>query len=166
MGELIKRVVGGPDIEAMSDRAKLFAILDACEDPPVYEKVTEMGPDRALCLHGGDLDEEERQVAPYLVRVDREMLAWILAEPWGRPWGIFLVADCDGRTLRPHLRSLLTVEGPDGETMYLRYFDPRVTPSLLDSLAEDQHQDFFGPARGALVPEQADSQATLYYVEG
>jgi hypothetical protein len=161
---LARRPVVRSDIEGICDRAKLFAILDACEDPPIYEKTKELGPDRALCLHGGDLDEEERQVAPYLVHVDRDLLAWILGEPWGRPWGLFLVADCDGRTLRPHLRKLLIAEEPEGEPIYLRYYDPRVTPTLLESSNREQLEEIMGPARALLVPESEHGQATMYYL--
>jgi hypothetical protein len=161
---LTSRATAASDLEAIADRSKLFSILDASEDPPVYDKVVELGPDRALCLHGGELDEDERQNAPYLVKTDREMLSWILDEPWGRPWGIFLVAGCDVRSLRPHFRKLLVIEGTESEPLYLRYFDPRVTVNILETSSDKQLKEIFGPAQGIVVPNTATKDGCLYYL--
>jgi hypothetical protein len=146
----------------MAVRGRLFAILDACEDPPVFDKVQELGPDRALCLHGGGLEAEEKQCAPYLVKVDRTVLDWILDELWGRPWGIFVVAECDERTLRPHFRRQLVVEGPEGEPMYLRFYDPRVLGNLIAVFHVDQIGELLGPALGFGIPEKTPGVGTLY----
>ena len=161
---LQSRPVSNAELEGMVDHVVLYAIVDACDEPAVYEKVRELGPDRALCLHGGDLEEEERRVAPYLLRVDEEMMRWIMGELWGRPWGIFLLSDHDERTLRPHLRSMLSAEGPEGDPMYLRYYDPRVTAGLFESFSRGQLEEVMKPLKGIVVPSvDGEDGSELYY---
>jgi len=163
---LLSRPVKDAELEGMVDRAGLYAIVDACDEPIVFEEVQKRGPDRALCLHGGDLDEDERRIAPYLIRVDAETLRWIRQELWGRPWGIFLISDHDERVLRPHLRRMLSVEGPEGEPMYLRYFDPRLTGSLLEELTPEQAEQMMSMVKAFLVPPvpvESGHHSMLFY---
>ena len=162
---LLSRPVSETELEGIVERAGLYAIVDACDEPLVFEEVQKRGPDRALCLHGGDLDEEERQVATYLIRVDAETLRWIKGNLWGRPWGIFLISDHDERSLRPHLRGMLSVEGPEGEPMYLRYFAPRLTRNSLEGSTAEQLKKMMAMVKAFLVPPmEAGNSLMLFYL--
>ena len=120
-------------------------ILDACDDPRVPVKADELGADIAVSLYRGKAAVEYSAIAPYLIRVTPETLAWIKANLWAEPWGIFAVADASLSTLRKHFRQFLLVESPEGQCLYFRYYDPRVLPQFLATSTTDQVEPFFGP---------------------
>ncbi len=128
-----------------SERARLYAILDACDEPRVPEQVFQLGPQLAISLYRGWAEREYWAIAPYLVQVDVGLLDWITQQLWEQPWGIFAVSRQDLPTLRRHFRRFLTVEDPDGEEMYFRFYDPRVLSEFLRSCLAEESAEFFGP---------------------
>jgi len=125
----------------------LFAVLDACDEPRVPAKVSELGQDVAVSLYAGRAEQDYWAIAPYLARADEELLDWIVAELWGSPWGVFVVAAADLAAVRKHFRRFLMVLGPHGERLYFRYYDPRVLPTFLSTCAPAEQEEFFGPIR-------------------
>jgi hypothetical protein len=117
----------------------------------VPPKVSEIGPERAVSLYRGQAEHEQWAVAPYLAKVDESLLDWIVKTLWKKPWGIFAVAECDLKTLRRHFRRFLTVEEPDGDTMYFRYYDPRILEIFLPTCTRDEMKTFFGPLKGYAI---------------
>jgi hypothetical protein len=85
--------------------------------------------------------------APYLVRLEQssELMKWLLLEGWERHGGIFAVAKANLRTMRQHFRSLLTVQLPEGKTVYFRFYDPRVLRTFLPTCSREEQQRLFGP---------------------
>ena len=128
----------------------LFAILDACDEPRIPAKVLELG-DRAESLYRGRAEEEHWAIAPYLVQVDEPLLDWIVEALSGTPWGILAFAATDLDSLRKHFRRFLKVEGPDGQKLYFRFYDPRVLPTFLNSCGPEEAIRFFGPVDTYLV---------------
>lgn len=128
-------------------RNRLFAVIDACDAPAVPERAREAGPARAVSLYRGRAEDELWAVAPYLFRVDPALFDWIAAELWSTSWGIFAVADQSLEAMRLHFRRFLTVQGPQGESWYFRYYDPAVLPAFLATADAQQVVDFIGPAR-------------------
>lgn len=139
----------------------LYVVLDPCDDPNVQAKVAELGPDRAKCLIKGPLDPEELELAPYLARVDGELLEWLLANVWSRPWGILVVAPCDLRMLRTHLRTLLNVQGVDEKPWYFRFYDPRVLPTFISSCDREERAELFGPVSAYGVAAEGGAKLFL-----
>ena len=132
------------DLRQLAGEQRLFAVLDACDAPPILAKVGELGASRALCLYRGPVAPEILAVAPYLVMIDEEVLQWLTATVWSEPWGIFVVAKLELEAVRKHLRKFLVVKGPDGETMYFRYYDPRVLPAFLATCNKEELSRFYG----------------------
>jgi hypothetical protein len=123
-----------------------YTILDgaACED--LIPMLEEHDPDHC-CLYAGDLDDDVEEVAPYLIRLeaDHPFTAWLIESIGHKPWGIFFKAPSTLRELRKHFRQFLIVKGPEGESLYFRFYDPRVFSTFLPTCDPDQIEDLFGP---------------------
>jgi hypothetical protein len=147
------------ELLAASTQGKLYAVLDACDSLVTYDKAREAS---ALCLYSGNLDEESLREAPYLVRATPDLCRWIIDTVVADYWGILLVSNVAIHDIRKHLRKLLTVEGPDGDMLVFRYYDPRVIEPYLMSCTEDELRRFFGPidAFGVAVEEST----TFYHI--
>jgi hypothetical protein len=124
---------------------KLFAILDACDEPEVQQKVGESEPDRVKCLYRDVDDLETLAVAPYLAHLGEDDVDWVDQKLWDRFWGVFVVAESSIKTLRAHFRKFLTVELENEGAVYFRYYDPRVLETFLPTCDGEQLQKFFGP---------------------
>ena len=160
--ELIRRRATPMDeLTKLAGDGTLFAVIDACDEPEVPAKLEELGRARSTCLYKGELDEETKEIAPYLVSVDTELLEWIYETFEERPWGMFVVAKSDLRTLRQHLRQFLVVQGIDDEPMYFFYYDPRVIVPFLESCDEEELEEFYGPVMAYGVTAEGAQSAEL-----
>lgn len=141
------------DLRSMcrDEKLLLFAILDACDEPLVPEKVQALGNERAACLYRGAAERDYWSIAPYLVEVDEPLFDWIVDNLWKEPWGIFAVADSTLKDIRKHFRKFLLVEGPDGEELYFRFYDPRVIRSYINSCDPGEARQFFGPCQSIVT---------------
>jgi hypothetical protein len=123
-----------------------YAILDgaACED--LLPKLEEHRPDYG-CLYAGDLNDDLKEVAPYLIRLEANstFTIWLLNHIGQSPWGIFCKAPSTVLELRKHFRKFLIVKGPEGNDLYFRFYDPRVLSVFLPTCEADQVQELFGP---------------------
>jgi hypothetical protein len=135
------------DLRRMAADGRLFAVLDACDEPTVPPKVAELGPEKAMSLFKGDAEHRQWSVAPYLALVDEKLLEWIVTALWAKPWGVFAVSEADLESLRKHFRRFLIVQDPEGETMYFRYYDPRILAAFLPPCTKDELRTFFGPVK-------------------
>lgn len=131
-------------VRRIAASGRLFAVLDACDEPRVPPKASELA-ERATPLYQGKSQDRLWAIAPYLAQVDSALLDWIAASLWSTPWGIFLVTDATLDTLRSHLRRFLLVDAPDGGQWYFRFYDPRVLARYLPTCDATQLADFFGP---------------------
>ena len=84
--------------------------------------------------------------APYLVRLpgDSRLLEALIAQGWGKHWGIFVVSATDFKTLRKHFRTFLMVNSPEGDRLYFRYYDPRVLRVYLPTCNAEETNFVFG----------------------
>jgi hypothetical protein len=123
-----------------------FAILDGAAIPDLLPKLNEEAPEH-ICLYRGELEPDLAECAPYLVRLAKEsaFTKWLLAEGWGKSWGIFVLAAADLTTLRRHFRGFLIVLSPEGKRLYFRYYDPRVLREYLPTCNTEETRTVFGP---------------------
>ena len=126
-----------------AEEGKLYAILDACDEPEVPSKVTALG-DRATCLYRGVDDPKTLAIAPYLAHLDSSDVNWLAETLWGRFWGIFAIADSTLKAMRKHFRKFLTVDLEGQGPVYFRYYDPRVLETFLPTCNADQLTSFYG----------------------
>lgn len=135
------------DLARWSREGRLFAVFDSCDSPTILLKLSQLEVGMVECLFHGD-DPELLNVAPYLVHLDESLVDWIVQDLMPEPWGIFLISGEDLRNVKRHLRKFLVVEGPEGELLYFRFYDPRVLPLFLETCSREQVREFFGLALG------------------
>lgn len=142
-----------------------FAVLDGASIdglPALLQK----NAAEAMCLFSGDLDPMLAAVAPYLVQLKHGSAAaqMALRDGWNAHWGIVLVTDADTSmlALRSHLRRILRVAAPGGESMLFRFYDPRAFRTVVPHFDPQQHKQFFGPIHGCYV-ESRETDHALYF---
>lgn len=133
----------------------LYAILDAARDVRVLALIMQ-SQDEHQSLYEGVQGEKLMQVAPYLVRLDKDslLLASLVFEGWGNNWGVFLTFAGEFQVARRHLRQFLEVMLPDGKQVYFRFYDPRVLRVFLPTCTADETNQFFGPMKHYLMEDE------------
>jgi hypothetical protein len=106
--------------------SRLYGIVDTARDAQLYPLV--MASPVHECLFAGELEAPLERAAPYLVELtdDTPLKGIWRAEGWGQAWGILVRSDLELKDLRRHLRKFLLVQLPDGDTVFFRFYDPRV----------------------------------------
>jgi hypothetical protein len=134
----------------------LFVALDAAQESRIPAELKNRGVEFAS-LYRGEPEEVLNEVAPYLVKVDRnlEFMNWLLDSGWGKSWGMFLLSSDNLEDLRRHLRHFLLVRDPGGRELYFRFYDPRVLQVYLPTCTAFEAKRFFGPVTTYLM--EADS---------
>ena len=149
------------ELEGMARSGRLWAIIDACDEPDVLAKMYELGEERALCLYRGEAESEFAEIAPFIVHVDDFLLRWIQDNLWDKPWGVFVVAGGDLESLRTHFRKFLIVKDPEGERMYFRYYDPRILEAFFPACNDDELGQFFAKVEGFGISRKDQPEVTL-----
>jgi hypothetical protein len=138
----------------LRDRAaaprRLYAILDSCDEPRIPERVQQMHG-KAASLYRGAAERDFWAIAPYLVEVDAACLEWIVSQLAETPWGVFVESTEPLAMLRKHFRRFLMVQNSQGESMYFRFYDPRVLPWFLRTCLPHEAHEFFGPVAAFFV---------------
>jgi hypothetical protein len=133
---------------------RLYAVLDGAS---IDNLPAVLSAHRILnvCLLPGTLDEALAEAAPYLATFPAHspFAELFLTQGLGNHWGILATSGADFRTLRMHLRRLLSVWDPEGRPLYFRCYDPRVLRLYLPTCTGGELRALFGPV-------------TAYYAEG
>lgn len=143
----------------------VFAVLDGAIIDDLPARLQRQAPE-AMCLFSGDLDPMLAAAAPYLLQLEPDSSATRLAlqDGWNEHWGIVLVADpgTDIYALRAHLRRILRVSTPGGESMLFRFYDPRAFRGVVPTFDAAQRKAFFGPIHGCYI-EGRSSECVLHF---
>lgn len=125
-----------------SDHAnkRLYAIVDAAQNELIYTKI-KCEADIYLSLYGNDVAESLKAVGPILfqLRKDNDLSSWLIDN--GRDHNWFILFASTGTTmvdLRRHFKRFAMVQSPNGNSMYFRYYDPRVLRSYIPSCSEEE----------------------------
>jgi len=138
------------DVFDSADRGLLYAVLDAADAPDVPARMIEPGV-QARALYSSRVNPELAEAAPYLVRVNLELMGWIHEKLWADHWGILIEAQMELADLRRHLRHFLLTEDPQGRELYFRFYDPRTLRTFLPSCNPDELAEFFGPVEAYIA---------------
>ncbi len=159
MSAVIEKTCTASELESLAGQIgrNLFAVVDACDEPQVLGKIAALG-ESGTCLYAGNAKEKFRDIAPYLVTADQDLLKWVEQSLAGRPWGLFLVSDAPMLEVRRHLRRFLLAKLPDQRTVYFRFYDPRVISTFIRNSSEQERADFFGPIERLIVPNEGSDQ--------
>jgi hypothetical protein len=142
---------------------QVFAVLDGASIPDLRMSLYRHQPEH-VCLYRGDLADDMAEVAPYLVRLekDTEFTNWVFTQGWGEHWGIFALADQPLRELRQHFRRFLTVYGPENKPLLFRYYDPRVLRVYLPTCNAEDLATVFGPVSNFLCEDEDPTMVLRY----
>src|SRR5579872_4841562 len=154
-------------LEILRSQAEpLFAILDGARDQKVVEMLSGSG-EEFRSLYDGKLASELALLAPYLVYLPpaSPLLEKLAREGWGNNWGVYLTCSQPLLGVRHHLRHFLMVQSEGGDSLYFRFYDPRVLRVYLPTCTTEERQFFFGPVASYLVESEGDG-ALLRFVAG
>lgn len=141
---LVEEPAAWSEILDAAEQKRLFAVIDACQMPPVLKKA-ENYP--SICLHGGPKDKGRHMSAPWLFHADASLVDWVREDLFAEPWGFFLESKANLTELHGHFQRFEHIAGLDKIKYLFRYYDPRIlSPFLLSSTAPEL-RSFFGPIR-------------------
>ena len=137
------------------DAEHTYAVIDGASCEELLEKLDEFSP-RHYCLYAGELEPDVEEVAPHIVELleDHPFTDWLLTNAPGKHWGIFARSSAGLRAMRKHFRTFLLVKGPEGKSMYFRYYDPRVLRLYLPTCNPQETRHIFGPATTLLAEDE------------
>lgn len=158
----IKRESSGQDLVQLAERGELYCVLDACDEPLVPALAVRVAESserlREMCLY----DEALSAISPYLLPASPLVLDWIHAHVSEKPWGILIRSRQPLGQLAKHFRSVAVAEDSRSIERYLRFFDPRVFPVLVQSMDEAQLDTLFEHVDQYWVPDARSAAYTCY----
>jgi hypothetical protein len=144
--------------------SKVYAILDGASIERLPKVLWQHAPEHQ-CLFRGDLEDDMREVAPYLVelRPGTDFTAWAVSG-WGEHWGIFMQAPASLSMieLRKHFRTITRVLSPEGKWLYFRFYDPRTLRSYLPTCEPAELDQVFGPVT-TFIAEADDAEQAHWF---
>ena len=128
-----------------SNVTRTYMVIDGASVPDLRIKLYDIRPPH-YCLFTGDLEPDMEEVAPYLVRLypKTPFTEWVLAECWGKHWGIFAQTRHPIEEMRKHFRELVAVYDEKGNPMDFRFYDPRVLQKFLPTSNGEDIKSIFG----------------------
>jgi hypothetical protein len=123
-----------------------YAVFDGAAVPKLLPMLRSHRPEHA-CLYSGTLRPTLAAAAPYAVRLVQgtPFTDWTLSRALWPTAGVVLTARATLQDIRRHLRKFLMVRTPDGESVYFRFYDPRVLGTFLPVCNGEELAEFFGP---------------------
>ena len=142
---------------------QVFAVLDAARNDSIYPQLKAASV-KCYSLFRGEKAHEMALVAPYLVKLEQKdpFVEWVIRNGWHDSWGVFLQSPADPKALKRHLRALLQVFDEEGNSLYFRYYDPRVLRVYLPTCNNQELRTFFGPVTSFYLTD-ADKHTLLRY---
>jgi hypothetical protein len=145
-------------------RAKAYILFDgALFDAPRFIYEHDDQPELEY-LFLGTPHEAALEVTPCLVKPSEATRLWRAPSVW-QDKAIIVVSDESLPLVAGHLRSLLSVQMPDGGFSYLRYYAPKQLTRLMSALNEQERARFSGPVTEWLA-FQPDGELSRFDSDG
>ncbi len=145
-----------------------YAILDGAAIPDLLDHLYGDEPPEFMCLYAGELEPDMAECAPYLVELKSgtPFTTWLISQGWGKSWGIFATSTEEIDVLRRHFRNFLMVKNPEGQTLYFRYYDPRVFSVYLPTANAEECETIFGPVTAFYCESEHDGIVAFGWSDG
>jgi hypothetical protein len=142
---------------------RVYALLDAARDESIYPKIVNSDLE-STCLYQGEKARELAWVAPYLVllRRDDPFTQWVVENGWGKSWGVFAGSSATLNELKRHFRTFLMVYDEEGNSLYFRYYDPRVFRVYLPTCNAEELGNVFGPIEYFLLEQEDQGSVSRF----
>ncbi|MFH1216450.1 MAG: DUF4123 domain-containing protein [Pseudomonadota bacterium] len=146
--------------------SKLYAILDGARDDRIYHALASCDCEY-LCLYKGRLPLVLAEAAPYLVELKPQsrFAEWLVNTGWGNSWGIFFTARKDLFDVVSHFRQFILVEDEERNTLYFRFYDPRVMRVYLLTCNSEELKTVFGPVRHIIMEKMRKEKGVVFLLE-
>ncbi len=152
--------------DQMPPGLRVFAILDAARHASIYPAVQSCRLEW-VSLYLGKVAKEIEEVAPYLVKLEKEdpFTKNVIANGWADHWGIYFWAPAELAEVRKHFRKFLTVKDEDGNELVFRYYDPRIFRVYLPTCLPTELDILFGPVHEFIIPAKKAPAVVRYRFE-
>jgi hypothetical protein len=109
------------------------------------------------------MEPDMQEVAPYLVelREGDPFADWVIENGFGRHWGIVLRSRLEHDQARRRFRKLLFARGDDGDSLFFRFYDPRVFREFIPRCTEPDLWPWFDDVDCYLVEAGAPAPTLL-----
>ena len=143
-----------------------YVILDGAQNLTLFGALHADTAPRWRCLFTGHLEPDMATVAPYLIELEHgsAFTRQLLAEGWGQNWGVFLTSQLALPALWRHVRQQVHVYGPHMESLFFRFYDPRVMRNYLPTCPGAQLASFFGPVDFYIAEGESPARAHAWSV--
>ncbi len=138
-----------------------YVILDGAQNPTLLDALHADNSPPWRCLFTGQLEPDMAIVAPYLVELEQSsaFTRRLLAEGWGKNWGVYLTSQLALPALWRSVRQQVHVYGPNLESLFFRFYDPRVMRNYLPTCSPRQLTEFFGPVEFYIAEDEEPGRA-------
>jgi len=149
-----------------SDSSWLYCILDGASVPELPMRLYETRAP-SFCLLPGELEPDMLYVAPFVVQLipGNRMFELVLAQGFGKHWGIFAQSPHSITEMRRHFRTLVEAFDERGNSFIFRFYDPRVLSKYLPTCTGEELETFFGKVHRYFGESQDGKQLTSYALE-
>jgi hypothetical protein len=124
----------------------VYAVLDAGRDPRIPAFLDASGERYARV-------DEENPASPFLVLLPPQsrLLDVLIKDGWNRGWGFYHAAAVDFEGTLRHWRPFVTLHDRSGQSLTLRFWDPRVLRAIVPAMPPVEAAAFFGPVSRLVV---------------
>jgi hypothetical protein len=124
----------------------VYAVLDAVRDPRIPAFLDASGERYARV-------DEENLASPLLVLLPPQsrLLDVLLKDGWNRGWGFYFAAAVDFEGTLRHWQPFVTLHNRNGQSLTLRFWDPRVLRAMVPAMPSPEVAVFFGPVSRLVV---------------
>ncbi len=141
-------------------------LLDAARMGPLIDEAKERSRAHES-LYRGTSSEKLAAVAPYIFQFgwNSHFANWLMKKGWGHSWGVLLKSSYPLSELHKHFRKFLKVQTEAGQSLYFRFYDPRVLRIFLPTCDTAQLREFFGPIDYFIMEDEDPAIAIRYWHE-
>ncbi|WP_298262169.1 DUF4123 domain-containing protein [uncultured Litoreibacter sp.] len=149
-----------------SGQTHLYAVLDAAQATGLVEMLENQDLPHS-CLYSGEAMANMGDLSPWLVELqpDSRMLRDLMTATdspdtdapwhfWRRQIGILIRSDQSLTTLRAHFRKYTKLVDEQGDSYFLRFFEPDFLTALLGQATDGEIAGFFAPLHSIVAIEQ------------
>jgi hypothetical protein len=154
-------------LEQWAQAGELYALVDAFFQIPLpLEKVKLETRDTDPVFYELIAWDQVTYEPPFLVKINRDALDWVLNSLSTERWGLFLSSRIQNiHELARHFQKFVIAKGPDLNPYFLRFHDAAVLEVLLRTWSPDEKAIFFGPTKAFGLPDLDSMEIGLFWSE-